>query len=67
MKTNLSLISVGQMKRLVNVRKNFVLMMIKVKENNDDASKSFEDTNPKHKYEMFKIIYEYDEVFQEPT
>ena len=56
MKTIMSLITVGQMKRLVNARNNFVLMMIKVKENNDDASKSFAGSDPKHKYEMFKII-----------
>ena len=55
------------MKRLVNASKNFVLMMIKVEEKNDDTSKAFEGGDPNHKYEMVKIIYEYDEVFQEPT
>ena len=40
MKTSLPLIFAGQMKRLVNASKNFVLMMIKVKENNDDVSKA---------------------------
>ena len=42
-------------------------MMIKVKENNDDASKAFGESYPKHKGAMIKIISKYDEVFQEPT
>ena len=41
--------------------------MIKFKEKNDDTSKAFEGGDPKHKYEMVKKIYKYDEVFQEPT
>ena len=62
MKTSLTLIFAGQMKRLANASKNFVLMMIKVKEKNDDTSKAFEGGDPNHKYEMVKIIYEYDGV-----
>ena len=58
---------VRQMKRLVNAIKNFVLMTFKVKRENDETSKSFEGGDLKHKYEMIKIISEYDEVFQEPT
>ena len=49
---------------LVNDRKNFVLMMINVKDNNDDAYKVLEGRDLKHRYEMFKIISKYDEVFQ---
>ena len=63
MKTSMSLISIGQMKMLVNVSKNFILMMIKVKGKDDDTYKSFEGGDPKHKFEMIKIISEYDEVF----
>ena len=65
MKIILSLISAGQMKMLANASKNFVLMMIKFKETNDDISKAFEGRDLNHKFEMVKIISEYDEVFQE--
>ena len=51
------LIYVGQMKRSVNACKNFTTMMIKVKENNDDASKAFAGSDTKHKFDMFKIIW----------
>ena len=63
MKTSLSLIYAGQINFLVNASKNFVLVMIKVNHENDVTFKSFEGGDPKHKYEMVKIIYEYDEVF----
>ena len=63
MKTILSLISSGQMKKLVNANKNFVLMMIKVKDKNGDTSKAFEGGDLKHKYETVKIFFEYHEVF----
>jgi len=52
------------MKRLVNPIKNFVLMMVKVK--NDEISKSFEGCDPRHKYEMIEIVSEYDDLFQDP-
>ena len=55
MKTSLPLISLGQMKRLVNASKICVLIMIKVKENNDDTYKSFEEGDLKHTFEMVKI------------
>ena len=42
-------------------------MMIKFKEKNDDKFKSFEGVNLKHKSKMLKIIFEHDELFQEPT
>ena len=42
------------MKRLVNASKNFVLMMVKMK--NDEVSKSFEECDPKHKSELIDII-----------
>ena len=41
--------------------------MIKFKEHNHDISKSSEGGDLNHKSEMLKIIYEYDEVFQEPA
>ena len=52
------------MKRLVNASKNFVLMMVKMK--NDEVSKSFEECDPKHKSELIDIISEYDDLFQDP-
>ena len=52
------------MKRLVNASKNFVLMM--VKEKNDEISKSFEGCDPEHKSELIEIISEYDDLFQNP-
>ena len=63
MKIILSLIFAGQMKMLVNTSKNFVLTMIKVKWENDETTKSFEGGHTKNKYEMVKIMSEYDEVF----
>jgi hypothetical protein len=44
--------------------KKIALMIIKVKD--DDKSKDFKGCDPKNKYELVKIIYNYDEVFQEP-
>jgi hypothetical protein len=63
-KTNLSLVTTTQMKRLVNARKNCVLMIVKAKD--DDKSKAFKGFDPKYKDELVKIISNYDEVFQEP-
>ena len=52
------------MKRLVNASKNFVLMMVKMK--NEEISKSFEGCDPKHKSKLIEIISEYDDLFQDP-
>ena len=52
------------MKRLVNASKNFVLMMVKMK--NDEVSKYFEECDPKHKSELIDIISKYDDLFQDP-
>jgi hypothetical protein len=60
-KTNLSLVSIGQMTRLVNASKKFVLMIVKAKD--DDKSKAFKECDPKHKDELVKTISNYDEVF----
>ena len=49
---------------LVNASKNFVLMKVKMK--NDEVSKSFEECDPKHKSELIDIISEYDDLFQDP-
>ena len=52
------------MKRLVNASNNFVLMMVKMK--NDEVSKYFEECDPNHKSELIDIISEYDDLFQDP-
>ena len=54
MKTNLAIVSAGQIKRLINSSKNFVLMMVKMK--NDEVSKYFEGCDPKQKSELIEII-----------
>jgi hypothetical protein len=63
-KTNLSLVTTGKMKSILNSNKNCVLMIVKSKD--DDKSKSFKGCDPTHKSELVKIISNYDEVFQEP-
>ncbi len=62
-KTNLTIVTAGQMKRLVNASNNFVLMMVKFK--NDEISKSFEGCDPRHKSEMIEIVSDYDDLFQD--
>ena len=52
------------MKRLVNASKNFVLMMVKMK--NEEISKYFEGYDPKQKSGLIEMIYEYDDFFQDP-
>ena len=63
-KTNLSLVNVGQMKRLIHLSKSFVLLMVKEQEN--DKLDSFKGCDPKHKDELVKLITNYSEVFQTP-
>ena len=63
-KTNLALANTGQMKRLVNSSKNFVLMLLKAKE--DETSEAFKGCDPKHKAELVKVVFAYDDLFQEP-
>jgi hypothetical protein len=46
------------------MQKKNVLMVVKDKD--DDKSKAYKGCDPKHKDELVKIIYNYDEVFQEP-
>ena len=64
MKTNISLVSANQMKRLVNASKNFVLMIVEAK----DASQneSFKGCDPKLKNNLTKVVSDYDILFQEP-
>ena len=64
MKTNLSLVSANQMKRLVNASKNFVLMI--VKEKYVEQIESFKGCDSKHKKDLIKVVSNYDILFQEP-
>ena len=64
MKTNLSLVSTNQMKRLVNASKNFVLMIVKAKY--VEQTESFKGCDPKHKMDFIKVVCYYDILFQEP-
>jgi len=63
-KMNVSLISVGLMKRVVNASKNFVLFIIKSKDTFE--SKAFTGCDSKLKHELVEFVNTYDKVFQEP-
>jgi hypothetical protein len=63
-KMNLSLVNAGQMKRLVNARKNFVLLMIKPKD--EIKNKVFQGSDAKLKFDLYKVVNQYDEMFKEP-
>ena len=53
-KLNLSLVNVGQMKRLVNASKNFVLLMIKPKEN--VGNETFQGCDAKLKSDLYEVV-----------
>jgi hypothetical protein len=63
-KTNVSLVSTGKMKRLVSASKYFFLMIVKQKE--EDIMNALLGCDPNHKRELVKIISNYNELFQEP-
>ena len=63
-KLNLSLVNVGQMKRLVNASKNFVLLMIKARDNFE--KEVFQCCDEKLKSDLYEFVNQYDEMFQEP-
>ena len=63
-KLNLSLVNVGQMKRLVNSINTFLLLMIKPK--NDVDNEDFKGCDSKLKSELVDVVNQYDEMFQEP-
>jgi hypothetical protein len=63
-KMNLSLVNAGQMKRLVNASKNFVLLMIKPKDNVE--KEVFQGCDEKLKSDLYEVVNQYDEMFQEP-
>ena len=61
-KLNLSLVNAGQMKRLVNSSKNFVLLMIKPK--NDVDNEAFKGCDSKLKFELVDVVNQYYEMLQ---
>eukprot|EP00253_Pinus_taeda_P010474 PITA_10474 len=64
-KTNIAMVNAGQVKRLVNSSKNFVLLMIKPKV--DVNHESFDNCDPKLKSDLYYVVDLYHEMFQEPT
>ena len=54
-KTNIAMVNVGQVKRLVNSSKNFVLLMIKPKD--DINHESFEGCDPKLKSNLYGVVH----------
>jgi hypothetical protein len=63
-KMNLSLVNAGQMKRLINASKNFVLLMIKSKD--DVETEAFQGCDTKLKSDLYEVVNQYDEMFKEP-
>jgi hypothetical protein len=51
------------MKRLVNSSKNFVLLMIKPKDNVE--KEAFQGCDAKLKSDLYEVVNQYDEMFQE--
>jgi hypothetical protein len=64
MKVNITLVSAGQMKRLINTNKRYVLMVLREKD--VGISDAFQGCDPSHKKELIDIVSNYDEIFQEP-
>ena len=65
MKSNLYLVSVNPMKRLINASKKCVIMI--VKEKYVEQTKSIKGCDPKHKKDLIKVVSNYDILFQEPN
>lgn len=61
-KLNISLASTSQMKRIINSSKNFVLLMIKQK--NDTERESFAGYDMKLKAKLVDVVNQYGNVFQ---
>ena len=63
-KINASLVSAGEMKRLVNLSKGCMLMVVRGKD--AELSDAFHGCDHVHKKELCELISNYDEMFQEP-
>ena len=64
-KLNISLVNAGKMKRLVNGSKNFLFLVLKKKGNVDNEY--FEGCDEKLKYDLFDVVSQHGEMFQEPN
>jgi hypothetical protein len=64
MRVNTILVSAGQMKRLINNNKRYVLMV--VREKDVGTSDAFQECDPSHKKELIDVVFKYDDIFQEP-
>ena len=60
-KTNIAMVKAGQVKRLVNSSKSFVLPMIKPKV--DFNHESFENCDPKPKSDLYDVVDAHHEMF----
>ena len=61
MRVNTSLVSAGQMKRLINTNKKYVLMVLM--EKNVGTSDAFQGCDPSHRKELIDIVSKYDDIF----
>jgi hypothetical protein len=61
MKVNTTLVSAGQMKRLINTNNIYVLMV--VREKDVGTSDAFQGCGPSHKKELIDSVSNYDEIF----
>jgi hypothetical protein len=61
MRVNTTLVSAGQMKRLINTNKRCVLMVVRKKDVR--TSYAFQGCDPSHKKELIDIVSNYDDIF----
>jgi hypothetical protein len=61
MRVNTTLVSAGQMKRLININKRYLLMV--VREKYVVTSDAFQGCDPSHKKELVDIVSKYDDIF----
>jgi hypothetical protein len=61
MRVNTTLVSAGQMKRLINNNKRYVLMV--VREKDVGASDALQGCDPSHNKELIDIVSNYDDIF----
>ena len=60
-KKNIALVNAGQVKRLVNSSKSYVLLMVKPKV--DVNHESFENCDPKLKSDLYDVVDAHHEMF----
>jgi hypothetical protein len=61
MRVNTTLVSEGQMKRLINTNKRYILMV--VREKDVGTPDTFQGFDPSHKKELIDIVSKYDGIF----